>query len=306
MNGKVTRRAHSVDEFIRALAAMNPTESELAAFSPYVPQPGDVIITPFAKCGTTMLQQMFHQLRTAAPMGGDMDFDDISRVVPWIEQGIGLDVDLNAAQRAEPRGFKSHLGYHDLPPGLRYVVALRDPVAAFMSFYHFMEGWFFEPGTITPEDFLPAWENGGPHGRNYASHLLSWWDRRADSDTLLMSYDGIVADKPAAIKALARFCGIPIDDRVLAMVEERTSRAFMLQHSDRFDDKMQRIRSEDHGGLPAGSQTAKVVAGTGSKASARQPVPAIVAEKIAAMWAEQIAPVTGHADFASLAAELEI
>ena len=37
-----------------------------------VTDPG-VIITPFAKCGTTWLQQMVHSLRT----GGDLDFDDI-------------------------------------------------------------------------------------------------------------------------------------------------------------------------------------------------------------------------------------
>ncbi len=34
-------------------------------------------------------------------------------------------------------------------------------------------------------------------------------------------------------------------------------------------------------------------------------LPPTVVEKIDAMWAERIAPVTGHSDFASLAAELD-
>jgi hypothetical protein len=47
----------------------------------FVARPSDVIIASYAKCVTTWLQQMVHSLRT----GGDLDFDDISRVVPWIE-----------------------------------------------------------------------------------------------------------------------------------------------------------------------------------------------------------------------------
>ena len=67
-----------------------------------------------------------------------MDFDDISRVVPWIEMSPVLGVDLNAPQRAEPRGFKSHLGYGRIPKGARYVVSLRDPKDSFFSMYRFM------------------------------------------------------------------------------------------------------------------------------------------------------------------------
>ena len=305
MPEKMPRRARTLAEFTAALAAMAPDADELAQFSAYVPQAGDVIITPFAKCGTTLLQQMFHQLRTGAA-GGDMQFDDISRVVPWIEESVGLGLDLNAPQRAMPRGFKSHLAYPDLPPGLRYIVALRDPVAAFMSFYHFMEGWFFEPGTITPEEFLPGWYNGGPNQRNYSAHLLSWWARRAEADTLLMSYDGIVAHKPAAIRAMAQFCDIALDEALLGLVEHRTSRAYMAQHADRFDDALQRIRSETHGGLPAGSQTAKVSFHADGSAREKTATPASVTQHITAMWEKDIAPVTGHADFASLAAALAI
>ena len=44
-----------------------------------------------------------------------MDFDDISRVVPWIETSPALGLDLNAEQRANPRAFKSHLEYEQLP-----------------------------------------------------------------------------------------------------------------------------------------------------------------------------------------------
>ena len=109
-----TPRARSMAEFKSLMARLRPP-----ADAP--PPPGlvarqdDVIIAPYGKCGTTMLQQMFHQLRT----GGDMDFDDISRVVPWIETAPALGIDCNAPQRATPRGFKSHLAYDALRVEIR-------------------------------------------------------------------------------------------------------------------------------------------------------------------------------------------
>lgn len=106
-----------------------------------------MIIASYAKCGTTWLQQMAHSLRT----GGDLDFDDISRVVPWIETASDLGIELDAEQRGEPRIFKSHLAYDDVPSGARYIVSVRDPRDALVSAYRLLEGWFFEPGSIGME-----------------------------------------------------------------------------------------------------------------------------------------------------------
>jgi len=100
-----------------------------SAITSYHPHPTNIIISPYGKCGTTLLQQTFHTLRT----GGDTDFDDISRVVPWIEQVAMHDIDLNGAQRAKPRGLKSHLSYSNVPKGAKYVVSFRDPKDAFVS-----------------------------------------------------------------------------------------------------------------------------------------------------------------------------
>jgi len=54
------------------------SEAGFAAGLEFVPRASDIVIASYAKCGTTWLQQMVHSLRT----GGDLDFDDISRVVP--------------------------------------------------------------------------------------------------------------------------------------------------------------------------------------------------------------------------------
>src|SRR3954451_2680654 len=81
------------------------SKAGFAAGLGFVTRPSDVIIASYAKCGTTWLQQMVHSLR----MGGDLDFDDISRVVPWIETAADLGLDLDGAQRGEPRFQESPL-----------------------------------------------------------------------------------------------------------------------------------------------------------------------------------------------------
>lgn len=118
-------RPRSFEEFAARRAAMGSAEGIKRALA-FKPRPDDVIITPYGKCGTTWMQQVFHGLRTR----GDMDFDDISRVVPWIETAHDLGLDLEAPQRGHPRGFKSHLAYDLVPKGAHQhvrVVALLPP-----------------------------------------------------------------------------------------------------------------------------------------------------------------------------------
>lgn len=91
-------RARSLEELDKINAQLFDGSQFAKALTDYEVDPSDVIITPYAKCGTTWVQQIFHTLRTR----GDMDFDDISRVVPWIETAPMLGLDINAPQRAAP------------------------------------------------------------------------------------------------------------------------------------------------------------------------------------------------------------
>jgi Sulfotransferase domain len=296
MDAIAPRRARSIAEWneIR-MRLVAPEEAPPRAIRSYQPRPTDVVITPFGKCGTTWLQQTFHTLRT----GGDMDFDDISRVVPWIEMSRLCGIDLDTPQRAEPRGFKSHLDYYSVPKGAKYVVSLRDPKDALVSMYRFMEGWFLEPGAVSIEDFAANWIERD----EYWKHLVSWWNVRGEPNVLMFSYEGMVADPEGHIRRLAAFCGLPLDEALLALTLERSSIGYMLAHKDRFDDRMMREVSERRCNLPPGSDSAKVRKGGvgGHKAE----LPAAIGAALDAKWAELVAPATGFADYAALEAALQ-
>ncbi|MDB5480600.1 MAG: hypothetical protein JWO83_1653 [Caulobacteraceae bacterium] len=264
----------------------------------YRPRPTDVIISPAGKCGTTWLQQTFHTLRTR----GDMDFDDISRVVPWIETAAALGLDINGPQRAEPRGFKSHLTFEQLPRGARYVVSLRNPKDALVSMYRFMEGWFLEPGAVPIAEFARGWLTERKDGSGYWNHLISWWEQRDNPDVLLLSYEQMTIDPESNVRRLAAFCGLALEDDLLKLTLEHSSLAFMLAHKDRFDDAMMRRLSEERANLPPGGDSAKVrKGGVGGHAGE---LPPEVDAAMDAMWAKVVTPKLGFADYAAMEAAL--
>lgn len=291
-------RAESAEEFGGFMGRMGAPAQGAEALSPFQPRTSDVIISPYGKCGTTWLQQTFHTLRT----GGDMDFDDISRVVPWIETAPALGIDINAEQKADPRGFKSHQSYDTLPDGARYVVSLRNPKDAFVSMFRFMEGWFIEPGSVPMEHFYQGWITPGPQGSNYWDHLLSWWRQRDNPNVLLLTYEHMIETPEAHVRMLADFCGLALDDDRLALTLERSSLAYMLEHKDRFADPMMRALSEERCGFAPGSDSAKVR--NGGVGGHKTELPEAIAAAIDARWGEEVAPDTGLADYEALDATI--
>jgi hypothetical protein len=292
------RRARSLAEFGELGGRLFAPADVGAGIMSYQPRATDVVIAPYAKCGTTWLQQIFHTLRT----DGDFDFDDISRVVPWIETSVIAGVPLDLAQRAEPRGFKSHLSYDGVPKGARYIVSFRDPKDALVSFYRFMEGWTFEPGAVSLTEFAEDWIARTGQGRDYWAHLLSWWKVRDNPEVLVLSYEGMSADPEGTIRRVAAFSGIALSEALLALTLERSSFAFMLAHKDRFDDVLMRTASETRCNLPAGSDSAKVR--KGGSGGGRAELSAEIMDALDAKWAELVTPVTGFADYAALEAEV--
>jgi aryl sulfotransferase len=84
----------------------------------YKPDPTDVFIVTPPKCGTAWMQQIVHGLRTR----GSMDFDEITRVVPWINMAFDMGIDIYAPQVAQPRAFKTHSTLKEVPQGGKYIV----------------------------------------------------------------------------------------------------------------------------------------------------------------------------------------
>jgi hypothetical protein len=95
----------------------------------FIPRSSDVIVATPAKCATTWMQHIMHQLCS----GGDMTFTDIDEVVPWIELAYDVGQDLDAEHKYQPRCFKTHAWYDVRPKGGKYIVVYREPCASFYA-----------------------------------------------------------------------------------------------------------------------------------------------------------------------------
>lgn len=263
----------------------------------YEAGPSDVIIATYPKCGTTLMQQIVHGLRT----GGDMNFAEITEVVPWLEASFDIGVDLKAQQKAWPRAFKSHQAWEEVPKGARYIYILRDPRDAAVSFYHFFEGWYFEPGSIDISTFVNEFLLAGTKSGKYWSHLNSWWHKRNDADTLMLCFEDITTDLSATVSRVANFIGLVADAETVEIATHQAGIEFMRKHVSKFDDQPIRSARNIICGLPLGAGSSKVRTGNSLGRSELTPELRALYDDI---WTAEVTPMTGHADYGSLRAEL--
>lgn len=292
-------RATSLQE-LEAILEKFFDETKMQLGLAFKPQPEDIIITPYGKCGTTLLQQIAHGLRTK----GSMDFDEINSVVPWIEIAYDVGWDLDAPQSAKPRLYKSHASWHRIPKGCRYICSFRHPYTAIVSFYRFFEGWMFEPGTISLEDMTRwRWSRDQADRQGYWYHLISWWEQRHNPDVLLLCYEDMLVNPANAIQRVARFMGIELDDSLLGLIVRQSSREFMLAHHEKFNERHIRDIGGKRAGLPPPISSSKVTAGVAD--DARYKLPVQLKQELDEIWQEQVKPKFGFENYEELRQALQ-
>ena len=257
----------------------------------YQPDPTDVYIVTPPKCGTTWMQQIVHGLRTR----GSMDFDDITRVVPWINMAHDMGIDIHAPQVASPRAFKTHTPLNELPRGGKYIVVLRHPYDALLSHYRFFEGTFFEKGAIDLPDFARG------HfipGHDIWKHVLAVWERRNDPDVLLLCFENMKADLGGTVEKVARFIGIPLDAELEDVVVRQADIEFMQSHEDQFNDTILLEKRRIPMQLPRGGKLQKVK--SGNVGDSRLGVPEEIKRELDAIWENEIEPKTALGSYDAL------
>lgn len=284
-------RPTSVAEMRDALSRFGSAQAREQGLA-YRPAPSDVFIAPYAKCGTTWMQQIVHGLRT----GGSMDFDEITEATPWIELAHDLGLDIHGPQAAPPKAFKSHLCWDEIPKGGRYIVVMRDPVDAMLSMHRFFEGWFFETGAIGVEAFAREFYLERD-ARSYWAHAASWLRERRRPEVLLTTYEAMKRDLTAVVDRVAAFIGVH-DAAAREIATAQAGLAFMTAHGRQFDDHLVRARCDAGCGLPPGAETSKVKSGVAG--GGRGAVSPALRQAFDDRWSETIAAEFGFPDYAAL------
>ena len=288
-------RPTTVDELHKCQKRFVTHESIQRALA-FKPQRTDVLISPYSKCGTTWVQQIVHGLRTR----GSMAFDEITAVVPWLELAHDMGVDLERPQVSMPRAFKSHFSWDLIPKGGRYIYVVRDPKDALVSAYYFMEGWFFESGSISLTDFARSQYINAGRSHGYWAHVASWWPHRNDPDVLFLCYEDMKEDLDGTVQRIAAFIECLLDAELLDIVVHQSSVAFMRAHKHQFDDHLLRQTRDAVCCLPPGGDSSKVR--TGNVGDHNKELPQDISEALDAIWREEITPRLGFPSYAAFRA----
>ena len=269
----------------------------------FKPRSTDVIVIGNQKCGTTWMQQIAHQLRT----GGDMEFTELTEVVPVLELALHMKIDLYAEQKAFPRCFKSHHAHERCPQGANYIWCLREPCSTAYSYFNMARGWFFQSGELSLEEFVQdVWLKQGkpvtisdPNREGYFHHLVSWWPHRNDANVLLVFFEDLKESYEHTVRKVAAFMNITAEENIQAALEGGTFE-YMKKHSDKFDQKTIKKHLNINSGLDESVGVGHSKIRTGSTTEGQKMLSPETRRKIQEKWEEVVTPVTGFSSYAEM------
>jgi Sulfotransferase domain len=292
------KRATSVPELFEKIRKFRTPEGEARGLA-YKPARNDIFILTPPKCGTTWMQQIVHGIQTR----GSMNFDEITRVIPWLEMAEELGIDIHLPQAA-PKTFKTHLTLERVPKGGKYISVVRDPMDAMLSHYRFFEGWLFEKDSISIEEFALKFYIERPGENSYWRHVISIWERRAEKNILPLCFENIKMDLAGTIERVADFIEVDLNNESKEIVLMQSNIEFMKAHNDKFDDHIVRSSPNHMLNIPADGATSKVK--TGKVGESRKFVSTETRDLFDQIWQEEITARTGLNSYQDLRQKLLI
>lgn len=232
----------------RDAAVFSPEAQKVAtkALCAYSLQPTDVFITTAPRSGTTLTQQIVHQLRT----GGDMRFTSIDEVVPWLDLHLFLNLPLCTEQMAlhTPRAYKTHLRFDQLPPArpnakgameppARCICVVRSPLDMLLSMFEFRQ---YAPEELVLEEMVRDWL--------YGQSVPIWFQpllsfhlamQQFPGHVLCIFYEDLITHRAEAIRRIGHFLGLETTPDFNHRVEVATALSsidFMRAHVQQFED----------------------------------------------------------------------
>lgn len=210
----------------------------------------DIVVATYGKCGTTWLQQILGQLLFDGAEG--LPIADMS---PWMDLRVppkAIKLALVEAQ-THRRFLKTHLPVDALvfSPKAKYIYVVRDGRDVVWSLYNHHvtanASWYEAinetPGLVGPKMERPAdtveayfreWlERDGFPLWPFFQHVKSWWDIRHLPNVMLMHYADMKRDLQGAIRRVAAFLDIPIDEANWPQILAHCDINYMRDHGDK-------------------------------------------------------------------------
>ena len=208
----------------------------------------DIVISTYAKSGTTWMQQIVSQLIFDGAEGLD-----VSHLSPWVDLRI-MPPEAYAALEAQThrRFVKTHLPVDALvfSPKAKYIYVGRDGRDMVWSFYnHYANAndhWYGAlnntPGLVgpaigrppaKPQEFFRQWfEQDGAPFWSYWENVRSWWNVRELPNVKFVHFNDLKNDLKGSIKDIAKFLDIDVTSESLKKITEHCTFDYMKAHAE--------------------------------------------------------------------------
>ncbi|GFY76613.1 sulfotransferase 1C4 [Trichonephila inaurata madagascariensis] len=170
----------------------------------YKPQPGDVFIDIYPKCGSTWMQNVaLYIFRKGKELGNPLES---LRAAPFIDM-LGME-GINSMPR--PGAFKTHLPFSHMShsPEAKYIFVARNPKDCCVSFFHHARnhpGFGYWDGEF--DDFFELFIAGELEYNDYFDHLLDWYSHRSDPNVFYTRFEDMKKDMTSVVLKLSKFLG---------------------------------------------------------------------------------------------------
>ena len=208
----------------------------------------DIIISTYAKAGTTWMQQIIAQLM----FEGDPELA-VAEMSPWVDLRIPpKEVKLPMIESQTHRRFmKTHLPVEALcfSPQAECIYIGRDGRDVVWSLYNHHinanQKWYEalndSPGRVgppierPPEDIRQYWEDwlrkdGYPFWP-FWDNVRSWWEVRGLPNVMMVHYSDLKRDMASVIRSIARFLELPVNESRWEVILEYCSFDWMKKNA---------------------------------------------------------------------------
>lgn len=208
----------------------------------------DIVIATYGKSGTTWLQQIVGQLL----FDGAEDVP-VAEMSPWLDLRVPpKEVKLPMVEAQTHRRFlKTHLPVDALvfSPNAKYVFVARDGRDVVWSLYNHHvtanDTWYAmlndTPGLVGEKigrpdlevvPYFRRWlERDGYPFWPFFENIKSWWDIRDLPNVMLLHFNEMKNDLSGAMRRVAGFLDIPVDEARWPLLVEHCSFAYMKAHA---------------------------------------------------------------------------
>ncbi|XP_066302626.1 sulfotransferase 1B1-like isoform X2 [Branchiostoma lanceolatum] len=206
------------------------TKQTLEALPEYQIRDDDIVVVSYPRAGSNWLLEIIGKLLKAAGKTTESADSIITEPIEVILACCKLPGYVTLADKPSPRLVKTSLPIQFAPRGIsnprnqvKVIVVMRNPKDTAVSFYHFNKKLCQLQGVEEPVswgEFAQAFVSGKVSFGDHCDHMLGWWQMRDDPHFLFLKYEDMTKDLPKAVKTIAAFLEVSLDEATLTAVAE--------------------------------------------------------------------------------------